>query len=115
MNVFSFVNDITYGKHNIYNDDTKKHYEPYMVNRALSYFPDCVLYANDLNMYPDLPKYFQYLYYLNSITKRKRFSKWGKRLNDADIIKISNWYQCNMQKALEYKQILTTEQISQLP
>ena len=51
MNPFEFVNDITNGKSNIMVDDiTEKAYNPYMVNRSLSYFHDCVLMANEMNI-----------------------------------------------------------------
>ena len=114
VTVFSFVNEITYGKQNIFNDETKDQYIPFIVNRALSYFPDCILYSNDLNMYPDLPKAFQNGHYLNSISKRKRFSKWAKKLDDESISLITDLYQCNERKAAEILSVLTPTELNSL-
>ena len=79
MNPFEFVNDITNGKSNIMVDDiTEKAYNPFMVNRSLSYFHDCVLMANEMNINHHLDKRLQFDFLINIIRKRKRFSKWIK-------------------------------------
>jgi hypothetical protein len=114
VNPFSFVNSITYDKRDIYDDETKKHYIPFLINRALSYFPDTVLYANDMNIFNELPKYFQYSYFLNSIAKRKRFSKWGKKVGSDSLDLIMEIYQLNERKAREILSILTPDQLDSL-
>ena len=52
---FDYVNDINYGKKNIMVDDiAEKNYNAFIVNRALSYFNDTVLYANEMNIHHSL-------------------------------------------------------------
>ena len=42
-------------KKSVVNDDIDaKDYVPFMVNRSLSYHMDCILYANEMNLYPRL-------------------------------------------------------------
>lgn len=108
---FDFVNSITYGKDNIYRDDTERAYIPFIINRALSYFPDTVMYANDMNQFSFLDKYVQYEYYLHAIPKRRRFARWGKKLNDEDVVSVSKVFQMNPSKAAETVSILSEEQL----
>jgi hypothetical protein len=114
VNPFTFVNSITYDKKDIYNEETKKHYVPFMINRALSYYVDTVLYANEMNLHADLPKYMQYSYYLNSIAKRKRFSKWGKKAESEDLDLVMELYQLSHSKAIEFLSVLTPAQVKAL-
>ena len=44
-------------------DHDEKEYSPFMVNRALSYYRDTVLFANVMNQYPNLDKRLQYNFY----------------------------------------------------
>lgn len=111
---FSFINEITFGKRNILNDDTKGQYIPFIINRGLSYYLDCVLYANDLNMFADMPKSSQYGFLLNSVSKRRRFSKWTKKLDNESISVISDIYECNERKAAEILSVLTPDQLKSL-
>ena len=39
-----------------------KEYNPFVVNRALSYHMDCILYVNDMNLHPGIEKDLQYQY-----------------------------------------------------
>lgn len=80
MNLTEYLNSINYSKKNLMVDgDSEKSYAPYVVNRCLSYFPDTLLHANEMNRLNFLDKKVQYDYYLRSIRSRKRFSKWLKR------------------------------------
>ena len=67
-------------KKSVINDDIDlKDYTHFVVNRALSYHIDCVLYANEMNLYPELEKDLQYQYLLNTIRPMKRkFQPWQK-------------------------------------
>ncbi len=48
-------------KKNVLQDEIDvKDYTPFVVNRALSYHMDCILYANELNLYPEMDKDLQY-------------------------------------------------------
>lgn len=61
-------------------------YVPFLINRCLSYYPDTIYQANDMNMFTNIPKEIQYQYYINTVEKRKRFSPWAKRDVEMDNI-----------------------------
>ena len=51
MNPFEYVNAINHTKQNVMVDDmAEKAYNPFMVNRTLSYFSDTILMANEMNL-----------------------------------------------------------------
>ena len=54
------VPSILQTKKNVFDGDYKD-YKAFMVNRALSYHMDCVLYANEMNLRPGLDSDMQYL------------------------------------------------------
>ena len=115
MNPFEYVNAINYTKKNIMIDDVaEKAYAPYMVNRQLSYFPDTVLAANEMNRCHHVDNRLQFDFFINIIRKRKRFSKWFKpeQISDLDAVKI--YYGYSNEKARQIITLLSTEQINEL-
>ena len=61
MNPFDYVNSINITKKDIMHDDiAEKGYAGFMVNRALSYFIDTVLYANEMNVNHHIDGRLQY-------------------------------------------------------
>ena len=109
-----FLTAINLSKVNLLEEDslTEKEYVPFLINRTMSYFPDTVLYANEINLRGHLDNRLQNDYLLNSIRKKKRFSRWLKPelQNDVDVIK--EYYSCNYRKAHEIAKILTSDQLS---
>jgi hypothetical protein len=67
-----------------------------------------------MNRFHELDKKLQFHFLLNSIRKNKRFSKWHKAEVDEDIQSICDYYKCNIRKAKDIVQILSTEQLRQL-
>jgi len=120
MNVFDFLNSINYTKKNILEEDIllEKQYVPFIINKYLSYFPDTLMHSNRMNQFSSLSKKDQYEYLINSIRKRKRYSKWKKK--DGDLIKeiniknIMEYYDCSYKKAEEYLSLFSKEQIMSL-
>lgn len=113
MSPFDFVNAINFGKQDLFEDpQAEKDYVPFIINRALSYFPDTVLYANEMNINNTAPKQWQFDFLRNSITKRKRFSKWAKKDSHSDdITAVSNYYKYSLEKASEIISLLSDKQI----
>ena len=113
MSPFDFVNSITYNKQDLFQDpQAEKDYVPFVVNRALSYFPDTVLYANEMNCTHTAPKQWQYDFLRNTISKRKRFSKWNKKdQTPENLAAVQNYYKYSAEKALEVMSILSMEQL----
>ena len=115
MNPFEYVNAINYTKKNIMIDDVaEKAYAPYMVNRQLSYFPDTVLAANEMNRNHHADNRLQFDFFINIIRKRKRFSKWFKPEQISDLEIVKEYYGYSNEKARQILTLLSTEQINEL-
>ena len=115
MNPFEFVNAINYTKKNIMIDDiTEKAYAPYMVNRQLSYFPDTVLAADEMNRNHHLDNRLQFDFFINIIRKRKRFSKWYKPETISDLDAVKKYYGYSNEKARQVLTLLSPEHINEL-
>ena len=112
MNPFDFLNAINQSKENVMTDElSEKEYVPFIVNRSLSYFPDTVLYANEVNCLSLLDKKPQFLYLLNSIRPRKRFSKWQKSELTEDLRIISEYFGYSYAKAKQVQNIISSDQL----
>lgn len=114
MSFFDYLNAINVTKKDLMKEDplSEKEYVSFMINRSLSYFPDTVMYANEMNKYSSIPKNWQFAFYLNSIKPKKRFSKWHKKdQNSDDLNLIMKVYDYSAQKAAEALEILTEEQV----
>jgi hypothetical protein len=48
-------------------EENKKDYVPFVINKALSFHYDCIMIANEMNKLPNTDKILQYHYYLNKI------------------------------------------------
>lgn len=118
MNPFDYVNSINASKTNMMrnteNDElAEKGYSSFLVNRALSYHTDTLLYANEMNRLHDLPNKMQYEYLLYSVRQGKRFSKWAKK-DMATVEMVAKYYQCNYKRAQEYMDILPSEEVERI-
>jgi hypothetical protein len=118
-NLWDFVNAINSNKQDLMtgteNDDlAEAGYVPFLTNRALSQFPDTLLYANEMNRYNHLDNKLQFEYLLNSVRPKKRFSKWAKREDNEGIQLVMQYYKCNIKRAQEYIQLLTSEQLDKI-
>lgn len=113
MNVFDFVNAINSPqKPNLITDPyIEKEYVPYVVNKALSYHADSVMYANAMNLHNFLPNRLQNDYLLNSLRPAKRFAKWVKKFDSNELEMVKTYYGYNTKKAREALQLLTPAQI----
>ena len=116
MNPFDFLNSINENKQDLFEDPTaEKDYNPFLVNRGLSYFPDTILYANEMNILRDTPKQWQFDFLRHSIPKKRRFSKWHKKDVAGDNLKlIMDHYKYSEPRALEVMDILTPQQIDEI-
>ena len=115
MNPFEYANAINYTKKNIMVDDiAEKSYSSYMINRQLSYFPDTVLAANEMNRNHHIDNRLQFDFFINIIRKRKRFSKWFKPEQISDLETIKQYYGYSNEKARQVLTLLSTEQINEL-
>ena len=118
-NPFVYADSVSYSKKNLMrgtaNDDlAEKGYKPYLTNRSLSYHQDSILYANEMNMRPTAEYKWQYEFLLNSLRKRKRFSKWKKQNPNASVDMIMEYYGYGRSKAEDALRVLTDEQLAMI-
>ena len=113
MELKDWLNSINFTKENLIDDpEVVKDYPPYIINRCLSGHLDCVLFANEMNRYPNLDKDMQYSFYLNTLRKKKRFSPWLRKEKVTDLEIIKQYYGYSNEKASNALKILTPEQIN---
>lgn len=110
MKLFDIVDAISYTKKEVW-PEAEDDYQPFMINRALSYYPDSILYANEVNRRPDMPKEHQYRYLINTIRSRKRFAKWAKKTQNEMVELIMTTLQMSRRKAEVAVRALTPEQL----
>ena len=108
-----WLNSINFSKENLIEDSSNiKDYPPYIINRCLSGYIDCIMYANEMNKNHHLDKDMQYSFYINSLRKRKRFSPWIKKDKIEDLESVKSYYGYSNEKAHQVLKILSKEQIN---
>ena len=115
MNPFTYINSINYTKKDIMVDDiTEKDYNPFMVNRGLSYFSDTILMANEMNINHHLESRLQFDFLINIIKKKRRFSKWLKATEIENLSIIKEYYGYSDEKAKSVLSLFGNDQINEL-
>jgi len=117
MNPFDFVKDIQQGKSDVIRNSENPEkaeamYNPYIVNRALSFYADGILHANEMNLRPGLDHLMQFDYLINSIRSMKRKHAWIKKPEeDADLEMLSQHFNVSTKIARDYLRILNKHQL----
>lgn len=117
MNPFEFLNSINYSKQDLMEGDNgsrdiERSYNSFLINRSLSYFHDSVALTNVVNQYHHTDNKLQYHFLINTIRKRKRFSKWMKPESDSGIEAIKEYYGYSNEKARQVLSLLSPDQIT---
>ena len=95
--------------------EEQKDYNAYVINKALSFHYDCVLQANEMNQYPNLPNLLQYHYLLNKVRGYKRpYQKWVKRETTEDLDAIKEYYDYSNDKARDVMVLLNDAQLEEI-
>lgn len=107
-----WLNSINQNKKNLIVEDPlrEKAYLPFIVNKCLSYFPDTLFTANQMNLNSFLDKRMQYEYLLCKVNKKSRFSKWHKLEENQKIENIKEYYGYSTQKAKQVAHLINEEQ-----
>ena len=113
MELKDWLNSINFTKKNLVEEDPTsiKDYAPYIINRCLSGNLDCILFANEMNRYPNLDKDMQYSFYLNTLRKKKRFSPWLRKDKVTDLQCVKQYYGYSNEKASQALKILSQQQL----
>jgi hypothetical protein len=90
---------------------TKQSYPPFVVTRCLSYFPDTLFAANEMNTRPHLDSKMHFDFLRGAVRPRKRFSKWLKREEDARVAALVEYYGFSSRKAREALVVLSEAEV----
>lgn len=92
-----------------------KEYVPFLTNRALSLFPDSILYVNEMNHLHGLDRRMQYDYLRHALRKKTRRSgKWPKP-EDLEAQQAVSWkYDLSPRKAREALTILPVSHVTDI-
>jgi hypothetical protein len=110
LNPFAFITSISNSKIDIL--ENEKDYNAFMVNRGLSYFPDTVIYANEMNKFHHLDSRLQFDFLINIVRKRNRFSKWNKNVESEKLQIVKEYYGYSNEKARDILPLLSNEHLN---
>jgi len=114
-NPFDYLKAINNSKKNIIVDDlSENEYNAFMVNRGLSFFPDTVLMANEMNISHHLDSKLQFDFLINIIKKKSRFTKWSKKTDIANLEVIKQYYGYSNEKARSVLSLFSNDEIADL-
>ena len=86
-----YLNSINYTKDYLMEEDPdwEKNYPTYVINKCMSHHMDTIVFANEMNRYPNLDKRLQYDFYIHTVRPKRRFSPWAKKqqVKDLDLVK----------------------------
>ena len=95
----------------VYNESD---YPAWVVNRALSFYPDTILQVNEINQHSHMPRTMQYKYLLYSVRKKNRYSPWLKVKLDPGVQLIKEYFGYSTRKAREVLPMFTNEDLEEL-
>jgi len=118
MKPFDYLNALTVENKDLDfdNDEIRKDYSPYMINRFVSMSEVFVPIVNEVNRY-DLPKSAHYRYFSSILPKRKMYFKYiakKKDLSLADKTVIANYFEVGLKDAERYIQILDEKEVNDI-
>jgi len=113
MELKDWLNSINQTKKDLIEEDPSvtREYPPFIINKCMSAHIDCVIFANEMNLNPNLDKKLQYDFYINIVRKRKRFSPWLRKDKIKDLDAVKSYYGYSNEKAQQALTILSKEQI----
>ena len=114
-NPFDFVNSVSSDKTDIMVDDIEeKAYQPFLINKSLSYHQDSVFFTNEMNCRHGLDNRLQYVFFLNTLRKRQRFSKWSKPYVSKKLDVVKQYYQMSTREAKDLYTLLSDKELREL-
>jgi hypothetical protein len=92
--------------------EAEKDYNPYIINRCMSSFPDTLMHAQAMNLRSALDNRMQYDYYYYAVRSRKRYSKWLKKEDNPDLDLVKRYFGYSNAKAKEVLKILSENDLN---
>jgi hypothetical protein len=114
--VFDIINNICNSRTVLSKEQIEGVYNPFMVNKGMSYYQDTAFYAEEASRFPaSVPLYDQYLYYFNIVPKRKRFAPWAKKQSTTDdVLAIQDIFGVSTKVALSYIESIPQEEVQKI-
>ena len=109
---FDLAHDLTTRER--YDSDVSemKSYTKFLLNRTLSYHPDLIAYANEMNIHIDVSDKLHYDYMHHSIDKKRRSKKyWAKSKKYEYLEMVKEYFNYSNQKALSALSVLSDSDI----
>jgi len=111
---FDFINAI-HERRNIITDEwSEKQYNPYIINRGLSFGHDTIIPANEMNCRAHLDKKLQNIFLINIVQSRKRYNKWLKKDKVENVELVQQYYGYSITKAHQVLSLLSEEQLQKI-
>lgn len=117
--LFRYLNAINVSKKDFLKDEGceeairfKKEYVPFVINQFLGGSIDTVLLANEVNV--RMPPERHFLFLLNCVKPRKRFTRWVAVKKDKEIEILSKHYNISTRRAREYRQLISDKEMKEL-
>jgi len=112
-----YLNAINHSKEPLMDESevwVKHSYPAVVVTRSLSYFPDTLFAANEVNSRWHLDSKMQFDFLRGAIRPRKRFSRWFKREEDPRVAALVEYYGFSSKKAMEALSVLSDAEIQEI-
>ena len=109
-----WLNTINSSKKNLIDEDSllESKYPAFVVNKCMAGHLDAIMFANEMNLNPNLDKKLQYDFYLNTLRSKKRFSPWVRKDELKNLELVKSYYGYSTEKAKQALPLLTDKQLT---
>lgn len=109
------IPSVLHTKKSVVSAENEGDYVPFVVNKALSFQRDCVLFANEMNKLPNTDPLMQYYYLLNTIRAKKRpYVEWMKYKTNENQQAVKEYFNYSNDKAKEALLVLSDDHIMEI-
>ena len=111
---FDHINAISEKTGYSFDDENTSGYTEHVINTGLSFYPDTIFLVNEANVLGLRGKmHYDFLYYI--VDKRKRRSKWFKKLKQEDNLEmVMDFYDVGSEKAKEMMKAMSEDDLKWL-
>ena len=95
-------------------DYINKNYVPFITNKLLAQYQDCIYFTCIVDKMANMPLYAQYLFYYYAISKRNRFKRMEQTIINPDVKIIMDYYNYSHQKAVDIVRIISTTKMNEI-
>lgn len=119
MNLFSWLNEITFDKRpwDSFTSEEKEAFNVYMIHRFVSMDQTYIEVVNMIQRYPNCSKRQVYKFYCDVLPKKKTFFKYIKPSNKWDkeiLTKVADYCKISTREAKECVTVLTNEALNNI-